>query len=108
MTELSRTKVGRFTLDDAMTLSEIQELKDQDLLEERIFQIEEIFKEYPRVSCLEAGELLLRNGNPLSKDLVPGDVIKEQVRMCDSHGVFIGIYQWKNSRQVYFPVKMFL
>ena len=56
METLLRTKVGRFTLDDAITLAQTEEAVRNGEIEQRILGIEEILAEYPRVCCREERE----------------------------------------------------
>ena len=50
---------------------------------------------------------LLANGNPLVQALVDAEEKDGWVRMCNSEGNFVGVYQWDEKRDRYFPVKMF-
>ena len=104
METLLRTKVGRFTLDDAITLAQTEEAVRNG---ERILGIEEILAEYPRVCCTKEGDRLLANGNPLVQALVNAEEKDGWIRMCNSEGSFAGVYQWDEKRDRYFPVKMF-
>lgn len=107
METLLRTKVGRFTLDDAITLAQTEEAVRNGEIEQRILGIEEILAEYPRVCCREEGDRLLANGNPLVQILVDAEEKDGWIRMCNSEGSFAGVYQWDEKRDRYFPVKMF-
>ena len=107
METLLRTKVGRFTLDDAITLAQTEEAVRSGEIEQRILGIEEILAEYPRVCCREEGDRLLANGNPLVQALVNAEGKDGWIRMCNSEGSFAGVYQWDEKRDRYFPVKMF-
>ena len=107
METLLRTKVGRFTLDDAITLAQTEEAVRNGEIEQRILGIEEILAEYPRVCCREEGDRLLANGNPLVQALVNAEEKDGWIRMCNSEGSFAGVYQWDEKRDRYFPVKMF-
>ena len=107
METLLRTKVGRFTLDDAITLAQTEEAVRNGEIEQRILGIEEILAEYPRVCCREEGDRLLANGNPLVQALVNAEEKDGWIRMCNSDGSFAGVYQWDEKRDRYFPVKMF-
>ena len=107
METLLRTKVGRFTLDDAITLAQTEEAVRNGEIEQRILGIEEILAEYPRVCCREEGDRLLANGNPLVQALVNAEENDGWIRMCNSEGSFAGVYQWDEKRDRYFPVKMF-
>lgn len=107
MESLLRTKVGRFTLDDAITLAQTEEAVQEGTIESKILGIEEILAEYPRVCCTKEGDRLLANGNPLVQALVDAQEKKGWIRMCSSEGSFAGVYQWDEKRNRYFPVKMF-
>lgn len=107
METLLRTKVGRFTLDDAITLAQTEEAVRNGEIEQRILGIEEILAEYPRVCCTKEGDRLLANGNPLVQALVNAEEKDGWIRMCNSEGSFAGVYQWDEKRDRYFPVKMF-
>lgn len=106
MESLLRTKSGRFTIEESYTLAQIQAAADAGTAEELVLGIEEILAEYPRICCTKEGDKLLRNGNPLTKSLAE---VKEKgfVRMCLSDGTFIGLYEWDEEKQKYYPVKMF-
>lgn len=107
MESLLRTKVGRFTLDDAITLAQTEEAVQEGTIESKILGIEEILAEYPRVCCTKEGDRLLATGNPLVQALVDAQEKKGWIRMCSSEGSFAGVYQWDEKRNRYFPVKMF-
>ena len=107
METLLRTKVGRFTLDDAITLAQTEEAVKNGEIENKVLGIEEILAEYPRVCCTKEGDRLLANGNPLVQALVDAEEKGGWIRMCNSEGSFAGVYQWDEKRDRYFPVKMF-
>ena len=107
METLLRTKVGRFTLDDAITLAHTEEAVQNGEIESKVLGIEEILAEYPRVCCTKEGDRLLANGNPLVQVLVDAEEKNGWIRMCNSEGNFAGVYQWDEKRDRYFPVKMF-
>ena len=107
METLLRTKVGRFTLDDAITLTQTEEAVKNGEIESKVLGIEEILAEYPRVCCTKEGDRLLANGNPLVQTLVDAEEKDGWIRMCNSEGSFAGVYQWDEKRDRYFPVKMF-
>ena len=107
METLLRTKVGRFTLDDAITLAQTEEAVQNGEIESKVLGIEKILAEYPRVCCTKEGDRLLANGNPLVQALVDAVEKNGWIRMCNSEGLFAGVYQWDEKRDRYFPVKMF-
>ncbi|MGN8885922.1 tRNA pseudouridine(55) synthase TruB [Blautia sp. HCP28S3_G10] len=108
MEDLLRTRSGNFTLEESLTLDQVSEKMSEGTIEGSVISIEEVLKDYPRICCDRYGDRLLLNGNGL-----PPTVIKEQhrkgwIRMCNSEGIFVGIYQWNSGRNIYQPVKMFL
>ncbi len=94
METLLRTKVGRFTLDDAITLAQTEEAVKNGKIESKVLGIEEILAEYPRVCCTKEGDRLLANGNPLVQALVDAEEKDGWIRMCNSEGASLGVYQW--------------
>lgn len=108
MEELLRTKSGQFSLEDSLTLGQIQTLADQGEIEEHLIEIREILGEYPALSGKKMADRLLKNGNPVTEVLVDGSYRDGWVRMHTSEGEFIGIYQWHPASEAYRPVKMFL
>ena len=71
MASLVRTAVGRFGIEDALTLSEVEDRyriwTDQPAgeLPGWMFSIDSIFDKYPSVHVSEDGMKLLKNGNPI-------------------------------------------
>lgn len=108
MEELLRTQVGRFSLEDSLTLAQVEEAVRAGVIEEKILGIEEALKEYPQVVCTKTGDRLLFNGNPLDESFVSDKQKEGWIRMCSSDGNFVGIYQWNKQCERYYPVKMFL
>lgn len=108
MESLLRTKAGRFSLEESLLLSQVEEAVKEESITEKIIPVEAVLADYPRVCCKEAGDRLLANGNPMTQALVNEVEKTSMVRMCDSEGRFAGVYQWDEKRDKYYPVKMFL
>ncbi len=118
MEKLVRTRSGRFGLEEAYKLSEIQKLSDEGRLEEILMPVETVFEGLLAVQAVGAGQKLLENGNPLecrhvkllsgetSLDCAPED--GTQVRVYDENGHFTGVYAWRKAEERLKPVKMFL
>lgn len=107
MESLVRTRVGRFTIQEAHTLQEVEEAARENRAESLVYPIEKVLEEYPRARSLPEGDKLLRNGNSIPEELLmEGGCREGWLRMYDSFGVFIGVYQWMEGRQRYCPVKM--
>lgn len=107
MESLIRTKVGRFDLEHAITIAQVEKEVKSGEIEKYIIPVEQVLAEYPRVCCRKEGDRLLSNGNPIPENLVSPVEKDGWIRMCFSEGQFAGIYQWKEEKERYFPIKMF-
>ena len=113
MKSLKRTRVGRFRVEEARTLGELESLAKEDRLEEVLIPVEELFSDSPRLIVKPQFERLVRNGNELYPDQVilnqDGDGM-ENFRVCGTDGTFYGLYAFFSEGKTgkYRPVKMFL
>lgn len=111
MESLVRTRVGGFSLKEALTLGQLQELRDQGRLSEAVSSVESVFLSCPVLHVRSDLERLLDNGNALT---VEQTAEKEQyapglwVRVCWPDNRFAGIYAYDEGKGRYQPVKMFL
>lgn len=118
MEKLVRTRSGRFGLEEAYKLSEIQKLSDEGRLEEILMPVENVFEGLLAVQAIGIGQKLLENGNPLEcrhVKLLSGETLLDcapedgtQVRVYDENGHFTGVYAWRKAEERLKPVKMFL
>lgn len=110
MEKLLRTRVERFTLEEAYTLSQIEKIRDEGQLEEILTPVDRLFSQYPLFQAVSEAEKRLENGNPLLCEELTE--VKEPehgpVRIYAADGRFSGIYQYDPKIQRYRPVKMFL
>lgn len=107
MEELLRTRSGNFTLEESMTLSQVEEAVKDGTIEEKLVSIEDVLLDYPAVYATGEGDRLLQNGNPLTEALVEKSIREKNVRMYRSSGKFTGIYGWDERKEKYVPVRMF-
>ena len=107
MEELLRTRSGNFTLEESMTLSQVEEAVADGTIGEKLVSIEDVLSMYPALICTPEGDRLLGNGNPVPEELVQGGSREEKVRMYKSSGNFTGIYGWDERKQKYVPIRMF-
>lgn len=120
MEELTRTRVGIFEIQDALRLSEVEELQkkksegesvSQELLE-YIIPVDQMLKQYPAFEMKEGMDRFLYNGNSLFPNQFTGTSAEKKVsgwvRIYDSQGHFCGVYQYDMQKKCYRPVKMFL
>ena len=108
MEKLLRTKVDRFVIEDSLTLSQVEKLRDEERLDEVILAVDGVFSACPALHFTEESAKLGYNGNPfIPRDVKEHIKVDEQVRVYDHQGQFIGIYQWNPEKRCYRPVKMF-
>ena len=108
LAHLSRIRVGGFYIEDALTLSRIQELADRGQIGERIIPVEEMFLDHLRVRTQPSCDRKLLNGNRLEPEeigLPPGGA-GELLRVCTSEGEFIAVYRRDEQSGSYSPYRM--
>lgn len=131
MQSLQRTRVGEFRIEDALTLAQVEKLRDEDKITQDIIPVDEVFADLQRVVVLREFQKFIENGNCFSKkDLQKrteqncqqnaeqnakqcgrqstGYKQDEQVRVYDEAGKFYGIYRYEEEKGMFYPVKMFL
>lgn len=86
MTSLVRTKACGFTLEDCVTLEQLQEMSDFSKI---LKPVEELFADCPAVRLRGAQERMYRNGVKLDLDRLRVSPNAERVRVCGEEG-FIG------------------
>ena len=70
MESLLRTRVDRFKLEDSLTLSQIEKLRDEGRVEEYVVPVEGVFQGLPAlVTKPGEGDKLVHNGNPFTVEL---------------------------------------
>lgn len=118
MESLLRSRVERFTLDEALTLSQIEEKRDEGVLGQYIVSVESMFDELPAVTIKGEFTKLIDNGNSVSVDMVKSVSPEEmetnirqngqKMRIYNEDGLFYGIFQYHKERDLIKPDKMFL
>ncbi len=122
MQHLTRTKVGAFGLEGAITLSQVEELRDAGTLDEMIKSPEYIFRDLDKIHVKDSARKLLENGNSFRKDNIlsedPADVNdtefeesmfadKDMVRVYSEDDTFFGIYKYNEKTRQFDVVKFF-
>ena len=111
MQSLKRTRVGMFTLEHALTLGQLQTLRDADRLGEALYPVESCFQSCPSLHISAEHAKLLENGNAIYPNRTEEKQIYasgEWVRFHRPDGSFAGIYAYDAANKRYQPVKMFL
>ena len=70
MQHLTRTRVGAFSLDSAITLSQLESMRDEGTLDSVIKSPEYIFRDLDAIHVKDSARKLLENGNSFRKDNV--------------------------------------
>ena len=111
MESLTRSRVGIFGIEDALTLSEIERLRDDNKIATVIISPDAVFENDRAVTVNDQGRKMAQNGNRLTAAQLAEPVQftdKEQVRVYDNEGKFYGIYDYHKAERTLKPVKMFL
>lgn len=105
MEKLVRTQVGKFDIKNALKISQIQEKKDNDILQSIIVPVEDMFEELSRIDVpKELGKLVI-NGNKLPKKAFDLSGATQNVKVY-YNDIFYGVYSCQNDEYI-LPVKMF-
>lgn len=111
MQSLLRTRVERFALEDAVTLSRLEQLRDEGRMEEVLVPVDKVFEECPVLHIRKDLAKLLENGNaiyPSQTEEKKYYASGKQVRFYRNDESFAGIYAYDEKEKRYKPVKMFL
>lgn len=110
MEKLIRTRAGSFTIDDALTLSEVEKIRDEGKLDEILVKVDDLF-DYTKLHMRPETDKAVHNGNVFfSRDTVENinKPNKGYYLVYDSSDVFMGIYEYITNERRYKPYKMFL
>lgn len=111
MESLTRSRVGIFVIEDALKLSEIEELQNDDKIANVLVSPDAVFAEDRAVTVNEQGQKMAQNGNRLGAAQL-ADAVQftegERVRVYDGDGKFYGIYIYCKQESSLRPLKMFL
>lgn len=119
MEQLTRTRVGIFSIEESLTLSQVEELVKNGDLTQAVRTVDAMFPDQPAFQTVPEADRMLYNGNMLLTRQVRLKEGKEEccsgshkthgtVRMYDSKEQFCGIYAYRAERDCYQPEKMFL
>lgn len=111
MKALLRTQVGRFKLEDALTLEQVQAMVDAGELDQAVLPVDAALGDCRKIKIQAPFEKLLYNGNPLLpvQTTETGEPqADEKVRIYDTEDRFIGLYQYDSTHNRFKNVKMFL
>lgn len=129
MASLLRTRVERFTLDEALKLSEIEQKRDDGTIGDHVVSVETMFDNLPAVTIADSFKKMIDNGNSVEPRMIAKvelareskEKVKDtaqqvaslqkdgtQMRIYNEAGKFYGIYRYDSTRMMLKPDKMFL
>ncbi len=112
METLQRTRVGNFHIEQALKLSQIEELVRENRLEEYVIAPDAVFEEYESLTVMPEFDKVLLNGNKLYFKQVRAVRKRfedgERTRVYASNGTFTGVYTYCEQEHCFKPYKMFL
>ena len=111
MENLTRTKVDRFEISDAVTLSDIEKARDEGMLDSLVMPIDEVLDVYSKCVVSDDAEKLVMNGNIFTSGDTKFKMNHEDgqiVRVYKEDKEFVGLYKYEEARRIYKPEKMFI
>lgn len=111
MKSLKRIKAGVFREESAITLAELEKLRDEERVGEVVVPVDHFFEELAPVHIPDEFIKYIKNGNSFYPQQIKerigfGD--GEDVRVYDEAGRFYGVYTMKRQEGRFVPKKMFL
>lgn len=114
MSALVRTRVGDFRLEEAYTLSQIEQMRDSGELDKALIPTDACFSAYPAAEALEEGMVFLKNGNELRLSMLKTGCVRAEelsdnspLRLYGNDGQFYGVYLLQKEKKTLKPWKMF-
>ena len=109
MEKLVRTEVKGFTIEESLTLDEVEKARDDGTLMQHILTSDKLMPDIPELHIAEKGVKLLANGNKLGADAFVENQIHRDtyVKVFDENGRFAALYEYSDEKRQYVPFKMF-
>ncbi|MCI9362094.1 MAG: tRNA pseudouridine(55) synthase TruB [Hungatella sp.] len=112
MKSLIRTQTGQFRLEESITLSQLEKIRDEGLLEQYMISVEEMFETCPAVYVKKEADNLVWNGNPVKPEMTETDIDSQfengiRCRVYDSSRRFLGVYEFDKENHRLKVWKMF-
>ena len=109
MERLVRTEVKGFTIEESLTLDDVEKARDDGTLTQYVLTTDKLMPDIPELHISAKGEKLLANGNKLSADsFVENQVYRDTyVKVYDENDRFAALYEYSDEKRQYVPFKMF-
>jgi len=93
LTQLKRTHVGKFSVENSFTLEEIHGLAQEDKIDSFFLPLEILLPEFPKIILKDQGSVLAQNGNLISSEEIlkvfPGEQFpKSQILKYEQARIF--------------------
>ncbi len=111
MSSLVRESACGFDIANALTLKEIESLRDAGTLHEHIIPVDRALSCYEALRLPMSLEKALKNGNPFPAEpygIQPGAEQEDIRRIYLDNGLFIGLYRPDRTGRFFTPLRMFL
>jgi len=107
MTSLVRTTSNGFSLEECITLDELERLRDENRLSETLKPVESLFESLPVLCLSEKKTAMYKNGVKLILDRLPVNDDKDRYRIYGADRKFIGLAQADREENVLRILKNF-
>lgn len=91
LTDLRRTAANGFTLADCVTLEELEALRDQNRVSEKLIPVETFLSSYKKLIVTEAQSVRFQNGGELARDRLSDGVTPGVYRVFSPDKRFLGL-----------------
>lgn len=91
MTELRRTKANGFSLDDAVTIEELQQMSENGELSKALVSVDKALEEYPPITVTQPQAKRFSNGGELDLQRLKCPKMLGIYRIYDPDGKFMGL-----------------
>jgi len=112
MKALLRTRVDKFKVENAYTLTQLEELSQQPQEDWKFIEsVDGVFRKYESVKADEKALRFIENGNRIPVSMISDfseEKMQEMVRLYDSNDRFIGVYSYLDESKEYKPIKLFM
>lgn len=111
MYSLKRTRVGTYKIENAVTLTQLEQIREEGKLSEILEKPDDVFKELPNITIKPEFQKLIDNGNSVflnQIDEVESFQENQRVRVYNRNHIFYGIFEYNVEQGKFKPIKMFL
>lgn len=106
---LKRSRVNKYSIENALTLKQVEELCKEGRIEEYIIPMDELLSSYKSAYVNESGRNYIINGNKLTKSMLSDiEVNQDEIIRVYLDNNFIALYQFIEKENIFKPFKMFL